>query len=110
MISRGLDLSEIKMVYPLVAIPALDREPLLLRLRREGDHLPALAAARYVRRLQGGRVLAISRATGGQASRFFGSYRELPAVTPSLSRHRPFALMILAIFAIFFLVLAARRS
>ena len=100
--SLGLDLSEIKMVYPLVAIPAW--------IVSRYFYNWAGKAARYllvpllvVYAVYKVAAFAISRATGGQASLLFGSYRELPHLhqvfwTPSYS------CSILGIFGIFFLV------
>src|SRR5919112_1088084 len=74
-ISPGMDLSEIKMVYPLVAI----------------------AIYKVV-------AYAIARATDGKASLLFGSYHELPQIHQVFLDTVLFLLVTLGIFGIFFLV------
>src|SRR5215204_3446097 len=74
-ISSGLDLSEIKMVYPLVAN----------------------AVYKVV-------AFAIARATDGKASLLFGSYRELPHVHQAFLDTALFLLVVFGIFGVFFLV------
>jgi UDP-2,3-diacylglucosamine pyrophosphatase LpxH len=102
-ISPGLDLSEIKMVYPLVAIPAW----IVSRYYYNGAGkiarylLVPLIVAYAVYKVV---AYVISRATDGQASLLFGSYRELPQVHQVFLDTALFLLLLLGIFAVFFLV------
>src|SRR5215203_1906872 len=78
-ISRGLDLSEIKMVYPLVAIPAWIASRYFYNMAgKVASYLlvPLLVAYAIYKVV----AYEISRATNGQASLLFDSYRELPHV------------------------------
>src|SRR5215210_3934440 len=102
-ISPGLDLSEIKMVYPLVAIPAWIASRYFYNFAGKvvsyllAPLLVAYAIYKVVAYL-------ISWATNGQASLLFGSYRELPQVHQVLLDTVLFLLITLGIFGIFFLV------
>ena len=102
-ISPGLDLSEIKMVYPLVSIPAWIASRYFYNFAGKVVSyllVPLLVAyALY-------KVVAylISRASNGQASLLFGSARELPQVHQVFLDTFLFLLVILGIFGIFFLV------
>jgi UDP-2,3-diacylglucosamine pyrophosphatase LpxH len=102
-ISRGLDLSEIKMVYPLVAIPAWIVSRYFYNWAGKAARyllVPLLVAYAVYKVV----AFAISRATDGQASLLFGSYRELPHLHQVFLDTVLFLLMILGIFGIFFLV------
>ena len=108
-VSGGLDLSEIKMVYPLVAIP------LWVASRYFYDFagkvatyllLPLLAAyAAY-------RSIAYALAVAGGDRGFFRSFRELPQLHELFLDIAIFGLVILLVFAAFFLVIrhAVRRA
>jgi UDP-2,3-diacylglucosamine pyrophosphatase LpxH len=109
-VSRGLDLSEIKMVYPLVAIPSWVTSRYFYDFAGKVAGyllLPLLVA--YVAY----RVIAyfLALASGGPVS-FFGNVRELPRVHELFLDIGIFFLVILLIFAIFFLVIrhAVRRA
>ena len=109
-VSPGLDLSEIKMVYPLVAIPGWVASRYFYDFAGKVASyllLPLLAA--YVVY----RVVAyfIALASGAPAG-LFGNYRELPRVHELFLDIGIFGLVILLIFAIFFLVIrhAVRRA
>ena len=110
-ISPGLDLSEIKMVYPLVAIPAWVASRYFYNFAGKvvsyllAPLLVAYAIYKVVAYL-------ISRATNGQASMLFGSYRELPQVHQIFLDTVLFLLILLGIFGVFFLVVrhAVRKT
>ena len=110
-ISPGLDLSEIKMVYPLVAIPAwiASRSFYNMAGRVVSYLLVPLVVAYTLYKVV---AYAISRATGGQASLLFGSYRELPHVHQVFLDTILFLILILAVFGIFFLAVrhAVRKT
>jgi UDP-2,3-diacylglucosamine pyrophosphatase LpxH len=102
-VSPGLDLSEIKMVYPLVAIPAWIASRYFYDLAgKVASYLlvPLLVAYALYKVV----AFAISRATGGKASLLFGSYRELPQVHQAFLDTGIFLLVVLGIFGVFFLV------
>lgn len=102
-ISPGLDLSEIKMVYPLVAIPAWIASRYFYDLAgKVASYLlvPLLVAYALYKVV----AFAISRATGGKASLLFGSYRELPQVHQAFLDTVLFLVVVLGIFGVFFLV------
>ena len=102
-ISPGLDLSEIKMVYPLVAIPAWIASRYFYNLAGKVVSyllVPLLVAYAFYKVV----AYAISRATDGKASLLFGSYHELPQVHQIFLDTVLFLLFILGIFGIFFLV------
>jgi UDP-2,3-diacylglucosamine pyrophosphatase LpxH len=102
-ISPGLDLSEIKMVYPLVAIPAWVASRYFYNMAgKVASYLlvPLLVAYAIYKVI----AFLISRATDGQASLIFGSYRELPQVHQVFLDTVLFLLLILGIFGVFFLV------
>ena len=102
-ISPGLDLSEIKMVYPLVAIPAWIVSRYFYHWAGKAARyllvplLVAYAVYKFV-------AFLISRATNGQASLIFASYRELPHVHQIFLDTVLFLLLIMGIFGVFFLV------
>jgi UDP-2,3-diacylglucosamine pyrophosphatase LpxH len=105
-VSRGLDLSEIKNVYPLVEIPRW------VVSRYFYDAVGLVAAYLLLPLLI---IYAVYRAiayglaaTGGQPVRFFQSYQELPRVHEFFLDIGLFGLVILLIFGIFFL--AVRRE
>jgi UDP-2,3-diacylglucosamine pyrophosphatase LpxH len=102
-ISPGLDLSEIKMVYPLVAIPAWIASRYFYNWAGKVARfllLPLLVAYAVYKVV----AYLISRATDGQASLLFDSYRELPQVHQVFLDSILFLIVILGIFGIFFLV------
>jgi hypothetical protein len=102
-VAPGLDLSEIKMVYPLVAIPAWIASRYFYNLAgRIVSYLlvPLLVAYALYKVV----AYAISRATDGKASLLFGSYRELPQVHQVLLDTVLFLILIVGIFGVFFLV------
>jgi UDP-2,3-diacylglucosamine pyrophosphatase LpxH len=106
-ISRGLDLSEIKMVYPLVAIPGWIASRYFYDFAGKVAGyllLPLLAA--YALYRMAAYLLGLAR--GGS----FGGPRELPRVHELFIDIGIFGLVILLIFAIFFLVIrrAIRRT
>jgi UDP-2,3-diacylglucosamine pyrophosphatase LpxH len=101
-VSPGLDLSEIKMVYPLVAIPGWVTSRYFYDFAGKVAAyllLPLLAA--YVIY----RVVAYFLALAGGSGSFFGNFRELPRVHELFLDIATFGLVILLIFAIFFLVI-----
>jgi UDP-2,3-diacylglucosamine pyrophosphatase LpxH len=102
-ISSGLDLSEIKMVYPLVAIPAWIASRYFYNLAgKVASYLlvPLIVAYAVYKVI----AFLISRATDGKASLLFGSYRELPQVHQAFLDTVLFLLLVLGIFGVFFLV------
>jgi UDP-2,3-diacylglucosamine pyrophosphatase LpxH len=108
-VSPGLDLSEIKMVYPLVAIPGWVTSRYFYDFAGKVAAyllLPLLAAyAAY-------RAIAYALAVAGGDPWFFGSSRELPRVHELFLDIGIFFLVILLIFAVFLLVIrhAVRRA
>ena len=101
-ISGGLDLSEIKMVYPLVAIPGWVASRYFYDFAGKVASyllLPLLAAYVAYRAI----AYALAVASGGPG--FFGSSRELPGVHELFLDIGIFGLVILLIFAVFFLVI-----
>jgi hypothetical protein len=110
-ISPGLDLSEIKMVYPLVAIPAWIASRYFYNLAGKvvSYLLVPLLVAYAVYKVV---AYAIARATGSKASLLFGSARELPQVHQALLDTVLFLLLVFGIFGIFFLVVrhAVRKT
>jgi UDP-2,3-diacylglucosamine pyrophosphatase LpxH len=102
-ISPGLDLSEIKMVYPLVAIPAWVASRYFYNFAGKVVSyllVPLLVAYAVYKVI----AYLISRATNGQASLLFGSYYELPQVHQIFLDTLLFLLVLLGIFGVFFLV------
>src|SRR5215211_6773283 len=102
-VAPGLDLSEIKMVYPLVAIPAWIASRYFYNLAgRTVSYLlvPLLVAYALYKVV----AYVISRATVGKASLLFGSYRELPQVHQVLLDTVLFLILMVGIFGVFFLV------
>src|SRR5215212_8692355 len=102
-ISPGLDLSEIKMVYPLVAIPAWIASRYFYSWAGKVASyllLPLLVAYAIYKAV----AYAIARATGGNASLLFGSYHELPQIHQVFLDAVIFLLVTLGIFGVFFLV------
>ncbi len=108
-VSRGLDLSEIKMVYPLVAIPSWVASRYFYDFAGKvaGYLLLPLLAAYVVYR-----SIAYALASAGGAPGFFGAYQELPRVHELFLDIAIFFLVTLLIFAIFFVVIrrAVRRT
>jgi UDP-2,3-diacylglucosamine pyrophosphatase LpxH len=109
-VSRGLDLSEIKMVYPLVAIPSWVASRYFYDFAGKVASyllLPLLAAYVVYRTI----AFALASATGATTG-FFGAYQELPRVHELFLDIAIFFLVTLLIFAIFFLVIrhAVRRT
>jgi UDP-2,3-diacylglucosamine pyrophosphatase LpxH len=109
-VSRGLDLSEIKMVYPLVAIPGWVTSRYFYDFAGKvaGYLLLPLLVAYVVYRVIS-YFLALAR---GDPARLFGGYQQLPRVHELFLDIGIFGLVILLIFAIFFLVIrhAVRRT
>jgi UDP-2,3-diacylglucosamine pyrophosphatase LpxH len=108
-VSGGLDLSEIKMVYPLVAIPGWVASRYFYDFAGKVAGyllLPLLAA--YVAYRAIAYVLGVASGDAG----FFRSFRELPRLHEFFLDIAIFGLVILLIFAIFFLVIrhAFRRT
>ncbi len=108
-ISRGLDLSEIKMVYPLVALPGWIASRYFYDFAGKvaGYLLLPLLVAYVIYR-----AIAYALATAGGAPGFSGGSGVLPRVHELFLDIAIFGLIILLIFAIFFLVLrhAIRRT
>src|ERR671910_3364918 len=110
-ISPGLDLSEIKMVYPLVAIPAWIVSRYFYNWAGKVARyllVPLLVTFALYKVV----AYAISRATDGKASLLFGSYRELPHVHQIFLDTVLFLLLLLGIFGVFVLVVrhAVRKT
>lgn len=109
-VAPGLDLAEIKMVYPLVAIPRwiagryfYDFVGKVVRYLL----LPILAL--YVVYRVAAYALAVSN---GDPNRLIGASRELPRVHELFVEIGGFALLVLLLFALFFVVIrtAVRRT
>ena len=109
-ISPGLDLAEIKMVYPLVAIPRW------IASRYFYDFIGKLVAylllpllVAYVLYRVAAYFIALSQ---GGGSGLFGNYLELPRIHALFVDIGAFILLVLLVFAIFFLVIrhAVRRT
>jgi UDP-2,3-diacylglucosamine pyrophosphatase LpxH len=101
-VSPGLDLSEIKMVYPLVAIPGWVASRYFYDFAGKVASyllLPLLAAYMTYR------VVAYFLTLASGSGSFFGDFRELPRVHELFLDIATFGLVILLIFAIFFLVI-----
>ena len=102
-ISPGLDLSEIKMVYPLVAIPRwiasryfydfLGKVTMFLLI-------PVLAA--YV--LYRLAIYAIALSRGGESG-LLGGYHELPHIHEIFVDISLFSMLIVGVFAVFFIII-----
>jgi len=108
-ISRGLDLAEIKMVYPLVDIPGWVASRYFYDFAGKVAGyllLPLLVA--YVAY----RIIAYLLASAAGAPGFFRAYQELPRVHVLFLDIGIFFLVTLLIFAVFFLVTrrAVRRT
>jgi UDP-2,3-diacylglucosamine pyrophosphatase LpxH len=109
-ISPGLDLAEIKMVYPLVAIPQW------IASRYFYDFVGKVAAYLLLPLLVAYalyRMIAYAlAAAGGASAGFFGASSELPRVHELFLDVALFGLLALVIFAAFFLVIrrALRRT
>ena len=101
-VSRGLDLSEIKMVYPLVAIPSWIASRYFYDFAGKVTSyllLPLLVAYAVYR------VAAYAlAAVRGDSARIFGASEELPQVHELFLDIGIFGFVVLAIFAVFFLV------
>ena len=104
-ISRGLDLSEIKMVYPLTAIPGWVASRYFYDLvgKVTAYLLVPLLVAYALYRIA---AYLLGLLSGGQAG-LLGSYRQLPRVHELFLDLGFFGLLVGVIFALFFL--AARR-
>jgi UDP-2,3-diacylglucosamine pyrophosphatase LpxH len=105
-VAPGLDLAEIKMVYPLVAIPRWIAGRYFYNFLGKLISyllLPLLVLYLVYRILAYG--IAVS---SGNPRRFFGAYSEFPRVHELFLDIGGFAVVILLLFAIFFLVI--RRS
>jgi UDP-2,3-diacylglucosamine pyrophosphatase LpxH len=101
-VSGGLDLSEIKMIYPLVAIPGWVASRYFYDFAGKVAGyllLPLLGAyAAY-------RAIAYALAVAGGDTGFFRSFRELPRLHELFFDIAIFGLVILGVFAVFFLVI-----
>lgn len=109
-VARGLDLSEIKMVYPLVAIPRwISSRYLYNFVQRMITHLLFPILALYVVYRVAAYLLAVSE---GSPLRFFQSYQDLPRLHGLLIEISGFAALIVLVFAAFALLLrrSVRRS
>jgi UDP-2,3-diacylglucosamine pyrophosphatase LpxH len=109
-LSRGLDLSEIKMVYPLVAIPGWVASRYFYDFAGKVAAyllLPLLVA--YALYRVASYFLALSR---GAPATILGNFRELPQIHILFVDLVVFALITVVIFAIFFVVIrhALRRT
>jgi UDP-2,3-diacylglucosamine pyrophosphatase LpxH len=109
-ISKGLDLSEIKMVYPLVAIPRWIASRYFYDFAGKVATyllLPLLVA--YALYRAAAYLLAVVQ---GDPARLVGGFQELPRVHELFIDIVVFGLVILLIFAIFYLVIrhAVRRT
>jgi UDP-2,3-diacylglucosamine pyrophosphatase LpxH len=109
-ISKGLDLSEIKMVYPLVAIPRWIASRYFYDFAGKVATyllLPLLFA--YALYRVAAYLLAVAQ---GNPARLVGGFQELPRVHELFIDITVFGLVILLIFAIFFLTIrhAVRRA
>jgi UDP-2,3-diacylglucosamine pyrophosphatase LpxH len=109
-VSQGLDLSEIKMVYPLVAIPGWVTSRYFYDFAGKVASyllLPLLLA--YIVYRVAAYFIALS--SGGPTG-FFENYRELPQVHELFLDIAIFGIIILLIFAMFFFVIrhAVRRA
>ena len=109
-VSPGLDLSEIKMVYPLVAIPrwVTSRYFYDFAGKVAAYLLLPLLVAYFVYRV----VIYYVAVASGSSTRLFGSSRELPQVHQLFLDIVIYGFVILLIFAVFFLVIrhAVRRA
>jgi UDP-2,3-diacylglucosamine pyrophosphatase LpxH len=110
-ISPGLDLAEIKMISPLVAIPAWIASRYFYNLAGKVVNyllVPLLVAYAIYKVV----AYAIARATGAKVSLLFGSATELPQVHQAFLDTVLFLLLVLGIFGIFFLVVrhAVRKT
>jgi UDP-2,3-diacylglucosamine pyrophosphatase LpxH len=108
-VSPGLDLSEIKMVFPLTAIPGWIVSRYFYDFATKVVAyllLPLLAAYTLYR------VAAYLVGLGRGSDALFGSFRELPRVHEVFVDIGIFALLALAVFAAFFFVIrhAVRRT
>jgi UDP-2,3-diacylglucosamine pyrophosphatase LpxH len=109
-ISKGLDLSEIKMVYPLVAIPQW------IASRYFYDFAGKVAAYLLLPLLVAYAVYRVATyflaVAQGNPARLFGGSQELPRVHELFIDIVVYGFVILVIFAIFFLVIrhAVRRT
>ncbi len=108
-VSGGLDLSEIKMVYPLVAIPGWVASRYFYDFAGKVAAyllLPLLVA--YVAY----RAIAYALVLAGGGAGLFGDYQRLPRVHELFLDIGIFGLVILLIFTVFFLVIrrAIRRT
>jgi UDP-2,3-diacylglucosamine pyrophosphatase LpxH len=109
-VSSGLDLAEIKMVYPLVAIPSWIASRYFYDFAGKVAYyllLPLLFS--YALYRVAAHALAYARRGAGG---FFGDYRELPHVYELFLEIAVFGLVVLLIFAAFFFVIrrALRRT
>jgi len=102
-ISRGLDLSEIKMVYPLVAIPAwVAGRYFYAFMGKVAAYLLLPLLAAYAMYRIAGYSLALA---GGGGIGFFGDSRELPQLHELFIDITVFGLLTLIVGGIFFLVI-----
>ena len=109
-ISPGLDLAEIKMVYPLVAIPGWVASRYFYNF--VGKVIKYLLIPLVVAYMAYRGAIYFIALRQGLGSRLIGGYRELPEFHIIFVDMSFYALVILALFAIFFVVLrrALRRT
>ena len=109
-VAPGLDLAEIKMVYPLVAIPRWIAGRYFYNfVGKVISYLLLPLLVLYVVYRVLAFVLAVSN---GDPNRFLGTYRELPQVHELFIEIGGFAVLVLLLFALFFVVIrtAVRRT
>ena len=102
-ISPGLDLAEIKMVYPLVAIPGwIASRYFYAFIGRVTKFLLIPLLLAYTLYRLAGYFISLSR---GDKSGLLGGYRELPEVHEIFVDIGFYSLLILIVFAVFFIVI-----
>ncbi|MEW6636971.1 MAG: metallophosphoesterase [Actinomycetota bacterium] len=100
-VSPGLDLSEIKMVYPLVAIPGWVASRYFYDFAgKVVSYLLLPLLALYIAYRLVAYAMGLARGSGG----FLGSFRELPRVHEVFVDIGMVALLVLTVAAVFFLV------
>jgi UDP-2,3-diacylglucosamine pyrophosphatase LpxH len=102
-ISPGLDLAEIKMVYPLVAIPGwIASRYFYAFIGRVTEFLLVPLLVAYMLYRLAGYFISLSR---GDKSGLLGGYRELPEVHEIFLDIGFYSLLILIVFAVFFVII-----
>jgi UDP-2,3-diacylglucosamine pyrophosphatase LpxH len=102
-VSPGLDLAEIKMVYPLVAIPRWVVSRYFYNF--VGKVIKFLLIPLLVAYMVYRAAIYLIALRQGLGFRSFGGYRELPAIHTIFVDMSFYALVILAVFAVFYVVL-----